>query len=245
MKPEDVTTHNLGELLSELLARVDRNNPWEPRLPLSERRADVQRLAKMLGPRYNNATLESYEVYDMPKQGDDRLTQMAAVAKVRHFCENMPQQVTTGGGLVFFGRAGTGKDHLMAAAMYYAILRHGFSVEWHDGITVAQRIRARIDSGPTEHSFIETYVRPQILAISDPIPPRGDASPFVVDTLQRIIDKRYRRGLSTWATINVRDGREAEERLAAPIVDRLRHGSLCLQCGWDSYRKREKLKPAE
>ena len=68
------------------------------------------------------------------------------------------------------------------------------------------------------------------------VPPKGDASQYNADVLMRIVDRRYRDCKPTWLTLNVLDGEEAERRLASPIVDRVRHGSLCLECNWPSYR---------
>jgi len=240
MGPEDLTLTKLDELLSKLGDSAD-NDPWTPRLNPPARIRQYRRLAYAVGPRYAKATLNNYQVYD--RSNADRDSQEQCVEYIRGFCEVMPDCLHNGGGLIFFGRPGTGKDHLMVACMYWATLRHGFSVLWRDGPMLAQEIRDRIGGDESERQLVDRYVEPQILAISDPIPPKGDTSAWVTDTLQRIIDRRYRACKSTWATINVRDGAEAEQRLAPPLVDRLRHGSLCLQCEWESYRGREKGDP--
>ena len=238
MKPEDLTTNNMSELLSEVIRRSKSGESvWDARLDPAQRVSVVQRLAKALGPRYEAVTFENYEIYERKAPGE-RLSQAEAYQQVKAFCDEMPERLRTGGGLVFFGKPGSGKDHMMIASMYWAVLKYGFSVEWHDGLTLAQTIRGRVAKGGDETEFLKRFEKPQILAISDPIPPKGDTSQYVADTLQRVVDRRYRACKSTWATINVRDGKEAEERLAAPVVDRLRHGSLCLQCQWESWRKR-------
>ena len=239
MGKRTLTTETMGELLSELLEGGESEDPWAPALIGRESRVRAYRnLAAKLGPRYERATFENYEIYEQSAKGE-RMSQAECVERVERFCNDMPDRLQHGGGLVFFGRPGTGKDHLMAACMYWAILKHGWRVLWIDGLTLAERIRGRVGNGEDEASFLNAFLEPQILAISDPIPPKGETSVYVADTLQRIVDRRYRACLSTWATINVHDGREAEQRLAAPVVDRLRHGSLCLQCEWESFRKRQ------
>ena len=239
MKPHELELSNLGELLSELLGRREQEDFWSRRLPLAERSGAYLRLAGQLGSRYAQATLDNYEIYDKPKGDVERRAQGDVLEAVRSWAEAIEDHLRGGGGLVLFGRPGTGKDHLLAACLYWSILRHGWTVRWWDGAMLAQEIRSRVGSDrETEKGLVKELSEPQILAISDLVPVKGDTSAWVADTLQRIIDRRYRRGVSTWATINVRDGREAEERLAAPVIDRLRHSSLCLQCDWESYRRR-------
>ncbi len=183
MKPDDLTTGNLAALLSDLLDRdSDKGSPWDLRMTTDNRCAAYRRLATTLGPRYELATLESYEVYDKP--AGDRMTQQQCLSAVRNFCDGMPDNLRDGGGLIFFGRPGTGKDHLMAACMYWAILRHGFTIIWRDGPLLAQEIRENVGSEETERSLIDRYVEPLILALGEPIPEEGAVSPWVTDTLQ-------------------------------------------------------------
>ncbi len=239
MKPEEVTTTNLGTLLSELADGLDDRGAWSMRLGVEGRQYNIHSLMACLGSRYRECSLANYELYDEKKHGD--LAQHEIYIRVKLFCEKMPERIENGGGLIFYGRSGTGKDHLMTAAMYFAILRYGYNVLWVNGMTLAQRIRDNIGShseSVSERRLLDRYVEPQILAISDPLPPKGDTSQFITDALQRIVDKRYRRGVSTWCTMNVHNSKEAEQRLASPIIDRLRHNSLTLSCNWESYRAR-------
>lgn len=204
-------------------------NPWLRRLKPERREEYALALAKELGPRYAECNFENYRISCAP--------QRKVFDQVKAFANDMPKRMRQGGGLVFHGRVGTGKDHLMCAVMAHAIREHGFGVHWVNGLDLFMRIRERIRDGGSEEEFVAEYQEPQILALSDPIPPRGDASPFAVATLQQIVDRRYRDLKSTWATLKVCDGDEASGRLAGPLVDRLRHGSLCLPCDWPTYRK--------
>lgn len=104
------------------------------------------------------------------------------------------------------------------------------------GLELFELARRLIRVDGDETTFVRDFVRPKILIVSDPVPPKGDASQYNADVLMRIVDRRYRESKSTWFTLNVLDGEEAERRLASPIVDRVRHGSLCLECNWPSYR---------
>jgi hypothetical protein len=51
------------------------------------------------------------------------------------------------------------------------------------------------------------------------------------------VDYRYSHRKPIWLTLNVADGAEAELRMGAQTVDRLRDGALVLFCNWPSYRK--------
>jgi len=190
--------------------------------------------------RYARCEFANYDIYEPEQpQGLKRPSQLEAYNRVRQFAEEMPERLAEGGGLVLFGRPGTGKDHLLVACMFWAILRHGWRVNWVDGSNLYQEARDMIGTKERESDMIAKYTTPPILAISDPIPPKGDTTPYATDVVQRIVDRRYREMKSTWATLNVHDGAEAEGRLASPIIDRLRHNSLCLECNWQSHRERK------
>lgn len=234
MQPDDLKIDQMHDVIMNVLDRPDtRTSPWARRLGAGERGDAYRHLARQLGERYRHCTFDTYQIYDNSKRA---LTQASALDQVKSWADDMESHVTRGGGLVLFGPPGTGKDHLLACAGYWAIIRFGFSVTWRDGAQLAQRLRESIREGG-EGRIVDELSNAQILILSDPVPPKGDTSAWIVDVLQRIIDRRYRNGLSTWASLNVKDGKEAEQRLAPPIVDRLRHGSLALNCTWKSYRK--------
>ncbi len=187
-------------------------------------------LAKTIGPRYERCTLENYVV------GKDQ-NQVAAYDSIKWFDRNMMTAQATGSGIVLYGNPGTGKDHLLCALMYSAILHHGLTVKWINGLDLYEQIRHSINGGTPEREIIKQFMEPHILVISDPIPPKGEASRYNADVLYRIIDRRYRKNLPVWASFNASGGEEAENRLAKNIVDRLKDDSLCIHCDWESYRK--------
>ena len=153
------------------------------------------------------------------------------------FAERIEERMLTGGGLLLWGRPGTGKDHLLCACMYWAILKHGWWTRWIDGLTLYQRARDMIGQPGSEEDFLRQFTDPTILAISDPVPPKGDTSPYATELVQKICDRRYRDCKSTWATMNVVDGADAAARMASSIIDRMKDKSLCLECNWPSFRK--------
>jgi len=193
------------------------------------RDGNLAELRRRIGKRYTTCTLSNYEITS------DR--QQSTVRQVLEYAANIAENVKNGAGIVLYGPPGTGKDHLLAALMQLAIANHGFTVRWVNGLEVFGEVRDRIGTGAKEESFVKDYLKPNILAVSDPIPPWGPITQFQATTLFRIIDGRYRSLKPTWVTLNVSQGGEAIERLGATIVDRLRHGSLALYFDWESYRK--------
>jgi DNA replication protein DnaC len=196
-----------------------------------ERHDTWKNLIGKRGERYGKCNLTDYEIYDATRQP-------AAVARIRSYCEDILGADTEGRGLVLYGPAGTGKDHLLVAALRYAVYRHGFRPLWVNGMELFGEMRDAIGGDRDESSVLERYMRADILAISDPLPPFGPLTEFQAATLFRIIDGRYSRCLPTWATINVKDGKEGSERMGSQITDRLRHGAVAIDCNWPSYRAR-------
>lgn len=194
-----------------------------------EREDAWERLAGQRGRRYSQCTLDGFAV-----TGDK---QRNVVASLREYADSMRERVNGGESIVFFGPPGTGKDHLMAAMIREAIVNHGLRCLWKNGMDLYGEVRDRIGDDRDEGSLIAAMAAPDILAISDPVPPFGEVSQFQASTMFRIIDKRYSAMKPTWVTLNVAKGVEAETRLGAAVVDRLRHGAWSIHCDWQSYRK--------
>lgn len=197
-----------------------------------EQNSRWQQLIARRGERYSLCTLTNFAIYD------DR--QQPAVERIKAYCESVLGTDTEGCGLVLYGPAGTGKDHLLVAALRYAVFRHNFHPVWVNGMELYGELRDAIGSDRDESSTLEKYIRADILAISDPLPPFGALTEYQAAMLFRIIDARYSRCLPTWATVNVKDGKEGNERMGSQITDRLRHGAVAVDCNWPSFRARAK-----
>lgn len=230
----------IGELLSDMRRQLEQTgqltSPNHPP-PLSnthDRWSEAAGLARKIGERHADCSFDAYTVTE--KHADSRPSQQEVVAQLRAFATEFPNRMRRGGGLVLFGRPGTGKDHLAISAGYEVILRHGFTVDWINGLELFADIRRLIGRDGDEQEFLRRFLKPSVLIVSDPLPPKSDTSAYNADVLFRILDKRYRAMKSTWITMNVADGQEAERRLATAIVDRVRDGSLCLECNWPSHR---------
>lgn len=194
----------------------------------AEREQTVAGLFSERGRRYEQCTLADFDC--------DSPAKLSIVAALRRYCEEMPERFLAGDGLLFYGPTGTGKDHLMAAALRGAILAHGLRVRWENGMDLYGEVRDRIDGDRPEAAFVRKLVSPDVLAISDPIPPFGALTGFQASMLFRIVDARYSHCKPTWLTINVANFSEANERLGASLVDRILQGALILHCNWPSYR---------
>lgn len=194
-----------------------------------ERRTRWQSLASGRGKRYANCTLADYRV--------ECQAQAEAIEAICEYSSDMAFRCQIGEGVLLFGPVGTGKDHILAALMRLAILEHGFTVRWENGMDLFGAIRDRMDSGDPEKSLVDSLTYPDILVVSDPLPPKGELTTHQSAMLFRVIDSRYSRDKPTWVSFNAANRLDAENRMGVPLVDRLSHGALVVFTDWPSYRK--------
>ena len=224
-----------AEKIADVVARL--KLPAEPpeRLPTNsnddERRRRVMftEFFRSVGRRYRDCTLDNYQV-NFPKQAE-------VIKALRTYSANMAAEVEAGAGVVLFGGAGSGKDHMLVGLARLAIVKHGISVIWRNGVVLFSQIRDQIGRDLSEGEIVRDLIRPPILILSDPTPPTGTLTDFQAATLMRVIDGRYRECRPTWVSLNVASRQEADTRLTAPIVDRLRDGAVTCFCSWSSYRQ--------
>lgn len=180
------------------------------------------------GERYRDCRLQNFE----------RTTekQAAAVHLLTGYCESIGDRIADGEGIVLYGPKGTGKDHLLVAVCRAAFAA-GKHLVWQNGMDLFGDIRDRMDSGDSERALVNRLVAPDVLYLSDPVPPLGNLSDFQSSMIFRILDGRYSRRKPTWCSVNVSKGSELETRMGAQNVDRLRDGALAIHCDWPSYRE--------
>lgn len=213
------------EAEAERQAQADR----EAKREQQRRITSWDNLAASRGKRYGQCSLANY---DCQHDGQEQ-----ARGLLRGYCEQMLANVQDGAGVVLYGPPGTGKDHFMAALMRAAIVRYGLRVRWMNGMDLFGELRDRISEEQRESDWVRGMAHPQVLAISDPLPPAGVLSEHQVTMLFRAIDRRYSERKPTWITMNVKDKEEAEKRMSAQLVQRLMDNSLVVFCNWPSYRK--------
>lgn len=186
-------------------------------------------LAKQAGGRYSSCTFQNFRT-DGQYQG-----QIAEM--VKEYACDLPARIEAGEQLVLYGDVGTGKDHLAWCVAATAIVRHGWHVHWIKGIDWYGDLRDAIGDGRNESSLIEVIGSPTICVLSDPLPPVGSLTQYQAAMLYRGVDRRYSGGKLTIVTLNVSSDEEADERLGAPVWDRICHGAWKLACRWPSYRQ--------
>lgn len=189
-------------------------------------------LMREVGARYRDCRMENYDIQTQ--------AQKDVVNALDEYAADMPRNVQEGNGLLLYGSSGTGKDHLLIALARDAIRDHGTEFRWTNGMTMFGNFRDGIGEERSEVQTVRDYASPEVLILSDPLPPIGTLSQYQASMLMRILDERNREYRPTWATINVKGPAEAIERMGAPLVDRLRDGSVACECNWASFRKAQK-----
>lgn len=189
----------------------------------------VRRLAGVLGLRYSpeKATIARYRTYD------DK--QKPMLKRLKEIGSSINSFVDDGRGIVWFGSVGTGKDHCLAAMLYQAC-RNGFRTHWVDCQGLFGLSRDRIATGESERDLDGSLISPDVLGLSDLLPPAGSLSNWNVTLLRRVIDARNRQMRPTWATANAADERELIEVLTPQVWSRLRENADVFHCHWADYR---------
>ena len=212
----------------EMAAREADLAERERRREAACRASNWDSLVRQRGERYADCRLSNFV-----QESDG---QAGAVASLQNYCLDIAERIADGEGLILFGPKGTGKDHLMMAVARVAI-GSGKSVLWQNGMDLFGDIRDAMDKGDAERSLVNRLVAPDVLYLSDPLPPFGTLTDFQAGMLFRILDGRYSRRKPTWATVNVVSGKQLEERMGPQNADRLRDESLAICCDWPSHRK--------
>jgi DNA replication protein DnaC len=207
-----------------------------PRVPFGEVVAAevADPVAGLMGDRYSEGRLSNW-VFD-PEHRKRQETVVGVVSDIAHDIE---RHIAAGQNIVFFGPPGTGKDRLLAS-LIRAALHARKSVRFVSGANLWASTRDLIDRAVSEQSFLREFTAPDVLCISDPIPPGTSLSEFQASWLYRIVDGRYRDLKPVWVTANVADRKEGEMRMTPQVWDRLRDGAITIHCNWPSFRRPEK-----
>ncbi len=231
-------SHGCGR--SELERRIDRDLLQRWRSAKSE----LDQVLKNRGARYEQCTFDNYEC----SNGD----QKNAVDALKSYAANATDNLKNGKNVLLFGPRGSGKDHLLIALAKSVFSQTGEAIYWENGCDWFEHIRQSALNQSTRPQQVSKYWKIQkgyqareekieaecpIFCLSDPLPLTGSLSEFQQLSLFRIIDSRYSNLKPTWMSLNVVDGSEAEQRMGAQTVDRLKDGALVLFCNWASHRK--------
>lgn len=188
-------------------------------------------LLRQRGRRYAACTLENY----IPKGSE----QQTVLEQLKDYALNSVKHISEGKNVVLYGPKGAGKDHLLMGLARAVAIQAGFAPYWVNGIELFSQMQDEA-CGRGFRQILDDrddYQKTPLLYISDPLPPTGVLSEFQQAGLYRIVDYRYSNLKPIWMTLNVSDGAEAEARMGAQVVDRLRHDGLLLECNWPSFRE--------
>lgn len=195
----------------------------------SERQGMFAKLVQSTGNRYSDCTLEAYEARTE--------RQKAAVTTIREYVGSLLERLDSSEGLILYGPAGTGKDHLAFFVAAVSILSYGRNAMYVNGQDWFGDLRDGMDSGAKERTAIDRLAWCPVLILSDPLPPFGNLTQHQASMLYRLVHSRYANGRVTICTINVADDAEADERLGVQTWDRLCDRAWKIHCNWPSYRK--------
>ena len=190
----------------------------------------VESVQAAIGKRYSDCTFGNYQ--------STTKDQIKVVSRMAEYADALNSGNRPVSSIVLFGPVGTGKDHLLSVLMLTAA-RNGHSVYHMTGVDIYAKCRDTIDSDRSEAQLLDEFTAPDVLCISDPIPPWGELTAPQVSFMFRAIDRRYRDNKPTWVSMNSSNSKEATKRMSAQLVDRLKDGAICLACNWKSYRKEQ------
>ena len=190
-------------------------------------KSSVERLKLKRGRRYEDCSFDNYKI--------ECDAQQTVVDALKAYSKQ-----PNGRNVILFGSKGTGKDHLLMALAREVAKLQGLCVSWKNGTELHEEFRNDACGKITHNSLFDANIcTTPILWVSDPLPPSGSLSEFQQAAWFGLVDNRYNNLLPCWISLNVVDGAEAESRMGAQAVDRLRHGALSLKCYWESFRTRQ------
>jgi len=224
-----------------VVSRLKEGTPNSQRPTASSEQGKIQQinlnyknLKVKLGSRYAKCTSQNYQISDDPAVA---VKQKAAIEKLKSYNKNMQQHVESGEGVVLFGKHGTGKDHLLTVLAIHAV-KQGYSVLLEKGMNIYRGVTETWGTASKESDRLKELTSPDILIISDPIPPGTSKLKDHENTfLYSVVDERYCNLKPTWVTANFFGLEDAENKISSQVIDRMKDGALTLYFDWPSYRK--------
>ncbi len=135
-----------------------------------------------------NATLDTYK----PSNGE----QHRALQVTKDFCFRWPAQR----GFVLSGPVGTGKTHLLSAALKHLTIEQGVKTAYVEISLLYSQIRRGFQDGKSGGEIIGPLSQVDVLAIDEL--GKGRGSQFELETLDELIARRYNGGKVTLFATN-------------------------------------------
>jgi len=181
--------------------------------------------------RFKNRRLDNYVVEN---EGQAR-----ALGICRSYAESWPKVSKDGTGLIFSGKAGSGKTHL-ACSIAHEVIEQGGNVQFATVAEVMRKIKSSFskDAETTEQEHIDHFSNMQLLILDEVGMDYG--TDFNKALIFEILNNRYENMLPTILLTNL-DAPALVEYMGERLVDRMREGGgRMVSFTWDSYRGKKK-----
>lgn len=188
-----------------------------------------RRLVAARGARYADCLLSNFVI------GEGEGLKARQVGRLRDYCEHIALRASEGTGVLLHGACGTGKDHLAMAVARAFIVATAKGVAWTSGALLFEKLRDSFDGKQSEAAAVGPFLNAPLLWISDPLPVKGELTPYQSEALYRLIDGRYNHRRPIIVTANLSG--KADDIMGAAIARRLRESTLQIHCNWPRYGK--------
>lgn len=233
----DSAPRPIGAALASTLERLKQPYASDEEIAVLERDEEPRRRRAALERLIREAGGGRFADYSLPKFIASNPKQAAVKSAVEEWVATFPERQKRQEGIVLYGPVGTGKDHLAFGAVGAVVIQYGATAAYRNGRDLMSEVRDRIGADKPEAALIASLEAPDVLVLSDPLPPRGDLTDFQADVLYRVVENRSAARRLTVCTLNIENDSEADRRLGAPTWDRLCDRAWKMACFWESYRR--------
>ncbi|OOF68310.1 ATP-binding protein [Rodentibacter caecimuris] len=195
-----------------------------------ERQKRIQTLKEQsnIPLRFTQARFENYQ---------ENAKNKFAKTVCQRYAEKWKERFQEGGGLVFCGKPGTGKNHLACAIANSVIEHHQSDVLLTTAMRIIRKVKSTWDKNAemTEDDVIRIYCKKDLLIIDEVGVQFGTDAEKII--LFEIINERYEQMRPTIIISNLTET-ELNNYVGERIIDRMREGKgAVIKFDWESYRK--------